>query len=443
MIVVVGLGAHGRAVADALSRRGVDVVAVDDRPDPTALNFAAERGIELFTAPDRDRLRTLMRSATGFVPTPGLPEAHPAFGLASELGVATVSEFDLAQDWDDRPMYAVTGTDGKTTVTDMIAAMVVASGRSTLVAGNTEPPLVAAIDDPGYDCFVVEASSFRLGHSSRFRPAIGAWLNLAPDHLDVHANLDAYIEAKASIWARVDGDDLAIANADDPVVMGRLPSGGRVETFSLHHDRSAIHYFDGDSLVFGGDALLGATEMRRSLPHDIANALAAGAVALAAGVERSVVAEVLATYRGLPHRVELVADVDGVRWFNDSKATTPHAVRAGVGGFDSVVLIAGGKNKGLALEELRDVAAPVGPVRAVVATGAAADEVAATFAPVVPVKRAESMSEAVAAARVLARPGDAVVLSPGCTSYDWYRNYGERGDDFRSIVRSEIGGADA
>jgi len=432
VIAVVGFGAHGRGVSRALLARGFDVIAADDNESPAVAAAAAEIGVTLHAAPSNDELRTLLDGAEGFVPTPGIPEAHPVFEIAAGLGVPVMSEFDLAQRWDDRPMVAVTGTDGKTTVTAMIADIFTAAGSHTIVAGNTEPPLVNAIDDPTYDVFVVEASSFRLAHSSSFRPGVAAWLNFGPDHLDVHRTMKTYELAKASIWARHAGDDIAVANLDDPVVMTHAPLTN-CRTFGLDAGDYCVR--DGE-LTVDGDAFLSVSDLARSLPHDCANALAAAAVAQGAGVALDSIRQGLRNFRGLPHRVELVGEANDVRWYNDSKATTPHAVAAGVGGFDSVVLIAGGRNKGLDLSSMGNTG---GRVHTVVAIGDAQDLIADVFAGQAHIVRANDMATAVELAGTAARPGDAVVLSPGCTSYDWYSSYGERGTHFTQLVHDLVG----
>lgn len=429
MIAVVGFGAHGRGVAQALTARDFDVVAVDDKATPAAAEAAASIGIAFHGAPDATELRSLIESADGFVPTPGLPETHPVFAIAQEFDVAVMSEFDLAQQWDDRPMVAVTGTDGKTTVTAMIAEIFEAAGTKTVVAGNTEPPLVTAIDDASYDLFVVEASSFRLAHSTTFRPQVAAWLNFGPDHLDVHQSLESYELAKASIWSRHSDDDVAVANLDDSTVMAHAPATN-CRTFGLAAGDFTV--VDGN-LTMDGAPFLGADELARSLPHDVSNALAAAAVAVSAGVGVEALGAGLRAFRGLPHRVELVGERDGVRFYNDSKATTPHAVAAGIGGFDSVVLIAGGKNKGLDLSSMGETD---GRVHSVVAIGEAQDAIAEVFAGRANVTRADTMEAAVSAALAASRPGDVVLLSPGCTSYDWYGSYGERGRHFTEIVEA-------
>ena len=324
---------------------------------------------------------------------------------------------------------AVTGTNGKTTVTGLVTDMLVASGRSAVAAGNIGVPLVEAVAGTA-DVFVVEVSSFQLELTDEFHPAVAVWLNLAPDHLDWHPDLESYGRAKSRIWARQGIGDTAVVNADDAGVMRwAADAPGRVVTFGL----GAADYglVDGVLRTAEGEDLLPLTSLRRALPHDVANALAASAAALAAGASLDGVREALGRWEGFPHRVTLVGDAGGVRWYDDSKATNPHAALAALRGFDSVVLVAGGRNKGLDLSVLAEAA---DHVRAVVAIGEAAADVEAAFRGVRPVTLAASMDEAVRAALAAAHPGDSVLLSPGCASFDWYRSYAERGDDFRRAV---------
>ncbi len=435
--LVVGFGVTGQAVARALRRHGGDVVVVDDHPSPSARAAAELAAVDLIEAPSRAELDELVGAVDAVLPSPGVADHHPVFAAAAAHGRPVLSEFDLAAAWDGRPLLAVTGTDGKTTVTSMVTDMLVASGRVALSVGNTEIPLVAAIERPDVEVFVVEASSFRLGHTRRFRPAVATWLNFAPDHLDVHDSLARYEAAKARIWADLDdqpGGGVAVANADDPVVAGHIRPDVRTITFSaLSRDDQVGYHVAGDHLVTD-DArpLVRVDELTRSLPHDVSNALAASATALEGGAELAGVQETLRTFQGLSHRVSLVARARGVDWYDDSKATAPHAALAALAGFDSVVLIAGGRNKGLDLAVLGQ-ATP--RIRAVVAIGEAADEVAAAFAGRRPVVVAPDMASAVDAAAELAEAGDVVLLSPGCASFDWYASYGERGDDFARNVR--------
>ena len=432
---MLGLGVTGRAVLRALVSHGEGVVAVDDRPSDAGRALAAELGVDLVEAPDAATLSAITRRVEVVVPSPGVPDHHPIFALAEAAHLPVVSEFDLAARWDDRPQVAITGTDGKTTVTELTRSMLEASGRRAIAVGNTEVPLVAAIEDPTVDVFVVEASSFRLLHSAHYAPTVGTWLNVAPDHLDNHSSYEAYVAAKASIWEHQQPDQVAIGNADDAVVAQHLRSApGRRETFGLGPE--ADNTLAGDRLVLvDGSTLAEVDELHRSFPHDIVNALAAAASALHGGGTVEGARTALLAFRGLPHRVSLVGEAGGVRWYDDSKATAPHATLAALRGFDSVVLIAGGRNKGLDLADLRRETARI---RAVVAIGEAGPAVSVAFDGLRPVHPAGSMDEAVALAASVARSGDAVLLSPACASFDWYGSYAERGDDFVRAVRAHL-----
>jgi UDP-N-acetylmuramoylalanine--D-glutamate ligase len=436
-----GIGVTNAAVARAAVAHGRTVLLGDDRGPAVARQLADELGVTLHTAPDEAELAALVEDADGVVPAPGLPESHPLFTLAARAGRPVLSELDLAGAWDDRPVLAITGTNGKTTVTTMVEQMLVRSGRRTAAVGNLEVPLVAAIADPGPELFVVEASSFRLAHSRTFAPAVGTWLNFAEDHLDVHRSVEAYRAAKARIWADQGSGDVAVVDADDPVVAAasfELRSDGpRVVRYGLAPfvDGIPVEVHERDGLLVAPEGeLVRVEELWRHLPHDRSNALAAAATALAGGATLEGTRAALRDFRGLPHRVELVGEHDGVRWYDDSKATAPHATLAAVSGFESVVLVAGGRNKGLDLGALREAA---GRVRAVVAIGESAADVLAAL-PDAPGRTAGSMADAVVAACELARPGDAVLLSPGCASFDWYDSYAARGDDFAAQVRALV-----
>jgi len=428
--LVHGLGITGRAIVIALRARSLQVLASDDNPSETTISELEALGVTVIAAPDERVLVGLIAQVDAVIPTPGLPEAHPLFAAAAQVGRPVLSELDLAAAWDQRPLIAVTGTNGKTTTTLLTVQMLERSGLRSVDAGNTETPLVTAIADPDLDVIVVEASSFRLGRSRRFAPDVGVWLNFAPDHLDVHASLAAYESAKARIFSGQHRGQVAVANIDDPVVMRHATGPAQVVTFG----RTGDFHVSAGQIVGPDGPLARLEELWRALPHDVSNAMAAAAAALAGGATRDGVHQALVEFKGLSHRVALVGERDGVTWYDDSKATTPHAVAAAVAGFDSVVLIAGGRNKGVDLSAL---GALTPPVRAVVGIGESAAEVISAFAGV-PGAAAASMTEAVAAAARLARAGDAVMLSPGCASFDWYRSYAERGDDFARIVRSEV-----
>jgi UDP-N-acetylmuramoylalanine--D-glutamate ligase len=433
--LVVGLGRSGAAVARHLGDRGARVVAVDDAPDDAARAAAAELGIELVEAPDDEQLADLVDRANVVVPSPGVPIRHPVFRLAEAGGVAVRSEVELAYRWSRHPIVAVTGTNGKTTVTALVTEMLVASGRRAVAGGNIGFPLSDAVRRD-VDVVVAEVSSFQLWWTDTFRPRVAVWLNLAEDHLDWHPDLDSYVTAKARIWAHQEKDDLIVVNVDDPVVAGQVAGApARVQTFGL--TRAADWHVAGGELRGPPGALLPVGELRRSMPHDVSNALAAAAAAMGTGATLEGVRAALRTFGGLPHRVSLVADAGGVRWYDDSKATNPHAALSAVSAFDSVVLVAGGRNKGL---DLGVLAKGADRIRAVVALGEAGPEVEAAFAGIRPVTRAATMDEAVRAAAAAARTGDVVLLSPGCASFDQYRSYAERGDDFAATVGRLLGG---
>ncbi len=427
-VLVVGLGVTGLAIVEALRRRDVEVLVADDRADA-----AAPSGVERI---DVDSLEEAVASVDAVVPAPGVPRHHPVYPAAAAAEVPIVSELDLAAAWTNRPSVAVTGTNGKTTVTELIGRMCVTSGLDAEIVGNADEPWVAAIDRRGDrppDLWIVEASSFRLDAVQHYRADVAVWLNFAPDHLDWHPDLDDYRAAKARLLQLQSAGDVALGDAADPVV--------RAELDGAPARRELVGAPDGDWRI-DGDVLLtptGPIDLRavppRHGPHDLVDLAAAAGASRHLGVAVEAIVDVIDSFEGLRHRLEHVARRHDIDYYDDSKATAPHATIAALRGFDGAVLIAGGRNKGLDLTELRAVA---GHLRAVVAIGDAASEVDAAFDGLVPVTTATSMRDAVMAATSAASPGGAVVLSPACASFDWYRDYGERGDDFARIVTEEL-----
>jgi UDP-N-acetylmuramoylalanine--D-glutamate ligase len=326
-------------------------------------------------------------------------------------------------------MLGITGTDGKTSTTDLTVAILRAAGHDTEALGNTDVPLLDAIDDDRYDVFVVECTSFRLAFTERFRCDAAVWLNLAPDHLNWHDSMDSYAAAKARIWAAQRADDAAIAFTGAPAVLEHLAGApGRHLTFGPGGDYRAV-----DDVLVGPAGEFGSTSaMRRSLPHDVTNALAASALVLESGLaDGAAIRTALADFTGPPHRLELLGSDRGVEWYNDSKATTPHAAAVAIHAFDDIVLIAGGKDKHV---DLAEMAVEADRVKAVIAIGETRDAVAAAFAGVATVETTEFLPAAVERAAALARPGDTVLLSPGCASLDQYRSFEARGDHFRDLA---------
>ena len=437
--LIVGLGRSGQAVTRHLLVRGATVVAIDDAPGDDARVAAAALGVQLIERPSVDVLAGLVVRVDVVVPSPGVPASHPVHSLARAAGVPVRGEVELASRWSICPLVAVTGTNGKTTVTSLVAEMLVASGIPSIAAGNIGLPLSDAVANEDLKVVVAEVSSFQLAFAESFRPVVSVWLNFSPDHLDWHGDVEAYVAAKARIWANQGPADVAVVNADDPVVMAQVATApARVVTFGLGLGLgpapAQADFTVADGWLRGPEGpLLEVAALPRALPHDLSNSLAASAAALAAGATVEGVRAGLTGFAPLPHRLTLVAYAGGVRWYDDSKATNPHAAVAAVRGFESVVLLAGGRNKGLDLAALSEVS---DRLRAVVAIGEAAPQVTAAFEGRTPVHPAASMVDAVAAAADASRPGDVVLLSPGCASFDWYRSYAERGDDFASAVHA-------
>ena len=438
--LVYGLAIAGEAVARELVRRGEKVVLADDKVTSEHQRLASELGAVLVDGAKHAEIDAHLQSVDRVVPAPGVSEQHRIFAEARRLDIELVSEIELAYRFEQlrqggpRPMVAITGTDGKTTTTLMAAAILHSAGHISAAVGNTETPLISGLSTSA-QVFAVECSSFRLALTSSFRARAAVWLNFAPDHLDWHRDIDSYRRAKQNIWRHARIGDVAVAPIDDAEIFASAQhSDARTVTFgATMGDYCTI---DG-VLTSPHGAIMNVTQMKRSMPHDITNALAAAAVCIESGlVEAQHVARALSEFEHAPHRIQQVAERDGVRWFDDSKATSPHAAQVALRAFASIVLIAGGKNKDL---DLSSMASQPQRMRGVVAIGDSAGDIAAAFDGICVVEAAGSMLDAVRAARRLAREGDVVLLSPGCTSYDWYDSYNERGDDFANLVRRELG----
>ena len=436
--LVFGLGVAGMAVASALLKRGETVILADDNATDIHSDFASALNCEFVDMRDEKTAISVLQRINRLAPAPGISESHHVVSAAKQMGLTISSELELAYNFEElrtggpRPMLGITGTDGKTTTTLMTAAMLHAAGHKSMAVGNTDTPLIAALDTDT-QVFAVECSSFRLANCEHFRTRASVWLNIAPDHLDWHTSMDSYSAAKAQLWAHTRAGDVAVAPVDDARILQiAQQSTSRTVTFgSVHGD---YHAQDGRLNTPHG-SIMNISDMKRAMPHDITNALAAAAISIESGlVEPSHVARALAEFDNAPHRIEYVETIDGVKWFNDSKATSPHASAVAIKSFQNIVLIAGGRNKGL---DLAGLAEQSQHIKAVVAIGDDAPEVEKAFDGVCRVVRGGSMQEAVRLARTLAISGDVVLLSPACTSYDWYNNYMERGEDFMQYVRKE------
>jgi UDP-N-acetylmuramoylalanine--D-glutamate ligase len=437
--VVIGLAETGSAVTRRLRAEGLDVTILEDAPSGRAryrerVEEARALGAVLVERPSERATRDVVAVADLVVPSPLARVEHPALAAARAAGVPVRSEIDLAGERTGHPIVAVTGTNGKTTVTTLTAEMLVASGRRAVAVGNVGRPLIDAVADD-VDVLVAEVSSFQLACSETFHPHVAIVLAISPDHLDWHGSYEQYVAAKARITAHQTSDDLLVFDADDADARAIADhTHARRAGFSRRADATEnAREVDGELRTADGRALVAVAAMRRAFVHDRTNALASAIAALAVGATTAGIQDALAKYATLPHRVALVGEASGVRWYDDSKATNPDATLRALESFDSVVLLAGGRNKGLDLGVLAREAARL---RAVIAFGEAAPEVARAFGDTVPVVTVGSMRDAVRAAAGRAQSGDAVLLSPACASFDAYANYGERGDDFAAEFRS-------
>jgi UDP-N-acetylmuramoylalanine--D-glutamate ligase len=438
-VLVVGLGATGEAVVADARTHGDDVVVIEDDAQGDVYRSRAERavaaGAELVERPSTDAASARAAGVDLVVPSPGVRPDHPAIAGATAAGVAVRSEVDLAVERlrarvPAPRLVAVTGTNGKTTVTTMIAAMCTEAGLRSVAVGNIGPPILAATGADA-DVVVAEVSTFQLEFTTdAFVPDVAVLLNVAQDHIDWHDTVEAYAAAKARVFAHQRADGVLVANADDAVTTRLARSApGRVVWYTTS-EPAPDGYGVSDGLLVGPAGAIAPAPRTRSA-HDVGNALAAAAASLEVGADAPAISRALTAWTGLPHRVQPVAVVGGVEYVDDSKATNGHAAASALEGFEHVVLIAGGRDRSRDLGLLRGYAPKL---RAVVAIGEAAPTVAALFDGLVPVSRASSMHEAVRSAAAEATGGDTVLLSPGCASLDWYENYAARGDDFAREV---------
>jgi len=435
-VAVFGLALAGAAAARALAQRGIDVVLSDDALTDEHRHLAAELGCKIIAVDTLSGLAHFLEGIDVLIPAPGVAPHHRVIVSALAGGVSVRTEVDIAYEWElqrpngPRPILGVTGTDGKTTTTMIAAALLRDRGRSVGEVGNTDLPFMSAIDLP-FDAFVVECSSFRLQFTDMFRCDASVWLNLAPDHLDWHGSFEKYAEAKQRLWAHCRTSDVVVAPTNNSAIIDfARGTSARCVTFGLD---SGDYRLDKGSLVCDQGVICGVDQLWRALPHDITNSLAAAALVVESGLcDIDEVASPLHTFESAHHRIELVGHFEGVAWYDDSKATSPHAALTAIRAFDRVVLIAGGRNKDLDLSQMA-----IEPHRmvGVVAIGDDANKVVEAFRGICPVQTATSMYEAVKFAHGLTDKSATVLLSPGCTSYDWYNNYNERGDDFQMKVR--------
>ena len=378
-------------------------------------------------------------SADLVVTSPGVPPDEPGLVSARTRGVEVIGEVELASRWLRGRVIAVTGTKGKSTTTTLLGRMIAADGRRVLVGGNIGVPLSSQVEDSTPETIhAVEVSSFQLETTTTFRPWIALWLNLAADHLDRHPNVEEYARAKARIYANQRAEDWAVVNLDDPIVMAHSEGiASRRVGFSPLGSSSDGFSVNGEWIVrrtaTSAERLVPVSAVELTGRHMLGNVVAAVATASVAGISTSAMVASLKSFRGLEHVMEPSGRVGGVTFVNDSKATNVEAARRSIESFPGrLVALVGGHFKGGDFRDLREALASRG--RAVVAMGEAAPLVREALADLLPVIDAASMREAVERGYEAARPDGIVLLAPACASFDWFRDYAERGRAFKEEV---------
>ncbi|MBK8814784.1 MAG: UDP-N-acetylmuramoyl-L-alanine--D-glutamate ligase [Methylococcaceae bacterium] len=433
-IVVVGLGVTGISVARYLSALGFDFVISDSRDQPSGLSQLQEAlgGIVAVTGKFDSEL---FSKASHLVVSPGISLTETAIQQAMQQGVKIIGDIDLFACAVDAPIIAITGSNGKSTVTTMVGDMAIASGKKAGVGGNLG---LAALDllDAQADMYVLELSSFQLERTTQLNAAAATVLNISADHLDRHANLADYARQKQRIYVN---DGVMVINIDDPIVLKMREKGRETLTFSIRNkaDFWISNEHNQEYLMHGEKSLMPLTDLPLEGRHNAANALAALALGTAVGLEMDAMLSALRAFKGLAHRMQCVAVIDGVTWINDSKATNIGACVAALQGSDrKVVLIAGGDAKGADMHEL--VPAIKEKVTKIILIGKDAGLIEHALNGRVPVYEAGNMKEAVEIAGEIVMSGENVLLSPACASLDQYKNYQDRGDQFAEAVLNRM-----
>lgn len=437
--LVYGLGLSGRAATRLLSRRGIEVVAVDDRV-ADELDLGELTGLAGVDTRLGGGLDALPSGVDGVVVSPGVPPARPLLAAATASGLPILAEVELAFRYLDGPVLAITGSNGKSTTTELTGALLEASGHRVEVCGNIGRPLADCVEGPPGRTFVTELSSFQLEAIDRFHPRAAALLNLSADHLDRHLTFEVYAESKRRIFRRQTAGDVAVLNADDPLVAATVVEARR-RFFSSTRPVEDGCFVDGDRVVESipgqpSVELFERSDLELQGPHNLENAMAAALLARAVGAPIEGVRRGMASFAGLPHRLQLVRERAEVRWFDDSKGTNPAATVRSLEGFrdGSVHLILGGRSKGSDPAQLADAVRR--KVRRLYLIGEAATEFDAALGDLVPSVRCGELARAVAMAVEAAAAGESVVLSPACASFDQFVDYRDRGLTFQRLVRA-------
>ncbi|MBI1749183.1 MAG: UDP-N-acetylmuramoyl-L-alanine--D-glutamate ligase [Acidobacteria bacterium] len=439
-VLVVGLARTGVASALFCAARGARVTATDEKPEAELAAAAANlraAGVELELGGHSQE--TFLRQEL-IIQSPGVPAEMACFVAARAAGVPVWSEVELAWRFLRGRLIAITGSNGKTTTTALVGHILQSAGLPTLVGGNIGTPLISLVEfSSDATLTVAEMSSFQLETIAAFRPEIGVWLNLTPDHLDRHASFQLYGQAKARLFENQTEHDAAILNADDAETPRYAPTGPRVHWFSRQRRVARGAFLREDAIVFRANGsetvLLRREDIGLRGEHNVENVLAAAAAAFLAGASPSAIAEGVRTFAGVEHRLEFVAEIGGASYYNDSKATNVDATLKAIDAFPgNLLIILGGKDKGGDFTALRE--ALHRRARLALVIGKAAEKISEQIAGAVPVEAAGTLERAVRLAHEQARPGDVVLLAPACASFDQFENYEHRGRVFKQIVRS-------
>ena len=432
-VLVIGAAKSGVAAANWLAAHDADVRLTDREADP-ALPYAVDSRVErAFGVQSAE----VLDGVTQIVLSPGVPMTIPLLHEAAARGIEIIGEIELAFRNLKGAVIAITGSNGKSTTTALIGEILRVAGRQPIVAGNIGEPLIASLDEERPRTYVLELSSFQLEAVDTFRANVALLLNITPDHMDRYANFDGYAAAKYRIFRNQESGDTAIVNASDRRGASR-DSVARQWRFSATKTVDTGAWLDGDELVTnvsGDERRIPRAMLKLQGQANVENALAAWLAARAVGVEDVDVQIAFGTFAGLPHRMVLVRELDGVRWINDSKGTNVDATLKSLEGFDasSVILILGGKDKAGEFERMRDLVSA--KARTVLTIGAAAERIAEGLDGASEIVPMGDMQHAVEWARANAKPGQTVLLSPACASFDQYRNFEHRGEHFEELVR--------
>ena len=431
-IAVLGAGESGAAAAALLAGEGASVTLLDSAgPDKlrARMEKLAPLGVALVAGPAADSDPAVYDLG---VLSPGIDPATPLVRNFLKKGNALIGELELSYGLCACPVIAITGTNGKTTTTELVARMLNACGVRTLAGGNIGPAFAGVVrKSPELDFMTIEVSSFQLEEIRAFRPRVAVWLNLTPDHLDRYSSMEEYRNAKLRIFENQTSEDFAVVKPGD----GLPELKAKKITFSATATGGDFE-LRGGTIFFRGAPVLEMKETNLRGMHNAENLMASMGVGVALGLEFSRMTPALCGYKPLPHRCELVGTVDGVDYVNDSKATNIDALEKALRSEERpVVLIAGGKDKGFEFDSITALVAE--KVRSAVLIGEMRDRIAAFWGSKIPCDRAGSLAEAVGIARRNAKPGDAVLFSPGTSSFDMFKNYADRGNQFRELIKSQ------